>query len=242
MIEIKNISKSYVKGKKSIDNLNLEIRNGEIFGFLGPNGAGKTTTIKMIIGVLNPDEGDILIDGKSIKKEPLEAKKEFGFVPDNPDMFLKLKGIEYLNFLADIYEIPNEKRKERIENLTKKFEIYDNLNSEIQSYSHGMRQKIVICGALLNNPKNWILDEPMTGLDPKSSHDLKEMMRKHSQNGNTVFFSTHVLEVAEKLCDRVGIINKGKLVFVGTFEEMKNKFKENKSLEDLFLEITENEE
>ena len=242
MIKIENISKSYVKGKKSIDNLNLEIRNGEIFGFLGPNGAGKTTTIKMIIGVLNPDEGDILIDGKSIKKEPLEAKKEFGFVPDNPDMFLKLKGIEYLNFLADIYEIPNEKRKERIENLTKKFEIYDNLNSEIQSYSHGMRQKIVICGALLNNPKNWILDEPMTGLDPKSSHDLKEMMRKHSQNGNTVFFSTHVLEVAEKLCDRVGIINKGKLVFVGTFEEMKNKFKENKSLEDLFLEITENEE
>ena len=241
MIKIENISKSYVKGKKSIDNLNLEIRNGEIFGFLGPNGAGKTTTIKMIIGVLNPDEGDILIDEKSIKKEPLEAKKEFGFVPDNPDMFLKLKGIEYLNFLADIYEIPNEKRKERIENLTKKFEIYDNLNSEIQSYSHGMRQKIVICGALLNNPKNWILDEPMTGLDPKSSHDLKEMMRKHSQNGNTVFFSTHVLEVAEKLCDRVGIINKGKLVFVGTFEEMKNKFKENKSLEDLFLEITENE-
>ena len=242
MIEIKNISKSYVKGKKSIDNLNLEIRNGEIFGFLGPNGAGKTTTIKMIIGVLNPDEGDILIDGKSIKKEPLEAKKEFGFVPDNPDMFLKLKGIEYLNFLADIYEIPNEKRKERIEYLTKKFEIYDNLNSEIQSYSHGMRQKIVICGALLNNPKNWILDEPMTGLDPKSSHDLKEMMKEHAKQGNTVFFSTHVLEVAEKLCDRVGIINKGKLVFVGTFEEMKNKFKENKSLEDLFLEITENEE
>ena len=242
MIKIENISKSYVKGKKSIDNLNLEIRNGEIFGFLGPNGAGKTTTIKMIIGVLNPDEGDILIDGKSIKKESLEAKKEFGFVPDNPDMFLKLKGIEYLNFLADIYEIPNEKRKERIEYLTKKFEIYDNLNSEIQRYSHGMRQKIVICGALLNNPKNWILDEPMTGLDPKSSHDLKEMMKEHSKNGNTVFFSTHVLEVAEKLCDRVGIINKGKLVFVGTFEEMKNKFKENKSLEDLFLEITENEE
>lgn len=241
MIKIENVSKSYIKGKKSIDNLNLEIRNGEIFGFLGPNGAGKTTTIKMITGILNPDEGDIYIDGKSIEKEPLEAKRNFGFVPDNPDMFLKLKGIEYLNFLAEIYEIPSDVRKERIEFLTKKFEIYENLNSEIESYSHGMRQKIVICGVLLNNPKNWILDEPMTGLDPKSSFDLKEMMREHSRNGNTVFFSTHILEVAEKLCDRVGIINKGKLVFVGTFEEMKRQFKENTSLENLFLEITENE-
>ena len=241
MIKIENVSKSYVKGKKSIDDLNLEIKNGEIFGFLGPNGAGKTTTIKMITGILNPDEGDILIDGKSIQKEPLEAKKNFGFVPDSPDMFLKLKGIEYLNFLADIYEVPNEKRKERIETLTKKFEIYNDLNSEIQSYSHGMRQKIVICGVLLNNPKNWILDEPMTGLDPKSSYDLKEMMREHAKQGNTVFFSTHILEVAEKLCDRVGIINKGKLVFVGTFDEMKDKFKENASLEQLFLEITDDE-
>ena len=241
MIKIENVSKSYVKGKKSIDDLNLKIKNGEIFGFLGPNGAGKTTTIKMITGILNPDEGDILIDGKSIQKEPLEAKKNFGFVPDSPDMFLKLKGIEYLNFLADIYEVPNEKRKERIEILTKKFEIYNDLNSEIQSYSHGMRQKIVICGVLLNNPKNWILDEPMTGLDPKSSYDLKEMMREHAKMGNTVFFSTHILEVAEKLCDRVGIINKGKLVFVGTFDEMKDKFKENASLEQLFLEITDDE-
>jgi ABC-2 type transport system ATP-binding protein len=241
MIKIENVTKSYVKGKKSVDNLNLEIKDGEIFGFLGPNGAGKTTTIKMITGILNPDEGDILIDGKSIEKEPLEAKKRFGFVPDSPDMFLKLKGIEYLNFLAEIYEIPVELKKERIEKLTKKFEIYNNLNEQIESYSHGMRQKIVICGALLSNPKNWILDEPMTGLDPKSSFDLKEMMREHSRNGNTVFFSTHVLEVAEKLCDRVGIINHGKLVFVGTLEEMKSKFNENTSLENLFLEITENE-
>lgn len=242
MIQIQNLSKSYIKGKKSVDNLNLEIKDGEIFGFLGPNGAGKTTTIKMMTGILNPDEGDVLVDGKSIQKEPLEAKRNFGFVPDSPDMFLKLKGIEYLNFLADIYEISEKDRKERIETLTKKFEIYENLNSEIQSYSHGMRQKIVICGVLLNNPKNWILDEPMTGLDPKSSFDLKEMMRQHVQKGNSVFFSTHVLEVAEKLCDRVGIINKGKLVFVGSFEEMKNRFKENTSLEELFLEITENEE
>ena len=242
MIEIKNVSKSYVKNKKSVDDLNLEIKDGEIFGFLGPNGAGKTTTIKMITGILQIDEGDILIDGKSITKEPVEAKKLFGFVPDSPDMFLKLKGIEYLNFMADIYEVPNNIRKQRIEELTKKFEIYNDLNNEIESYSHGMRQKIVLCGAILNNPKNWILDEPMTGLDPQSSFDLKEMMREHAKNNNCVFFSTHILEVAERLCDRVGIINKGKLIFVGTLEEMRAKLQENKSLEELFLEITKNED
>ncbi len=239
MIQINNISKSYIKGKKSVDSLSLEIKDGEIFGFLGPNGAGKTTTIRMMTGILNIDEGDILIDGKSIKNEPLEAKKRFGFVPDSPDMFLRLKGIEYLMFMADIYDVDISKRKEKIETLTKKFDIYKELNNQIQSYSHGMRQKIVICGALLAEPKNWILDEPMTGLDPKSSYDLKEMMREHSKSGKCVFFSTHVLEVAEKICDRVGIINKGKLVFVGTFEEMKQKFKEQASLEKLFLEITE---
>ena len=241
MIEIQNLSKSYVKDKKSVDTLNLTIKDGEIFGFLGPNGAGKTTTIKMITGILNPDEGDIFIDGKSIKTQSLEAKKNFGFVPDSPDMFLKLKGIEYLNFIADIYEISEELRKKRIEELTQKFEIHDVLQNQMQTYSHGMRQKIIICGVLLNNPKNWILDEPMTGLDPKSSYDLKEMMRKHAKEGNSVFFSTHVLEVAEKLCDRIGIINKGKLIFVGTYNEMKEKFKENASLEELFLELTEDE-
>ena len=241
MIKLENISKSYVKGKKSVDSLNLEIKDGEIFGFLGPNGAGKTTTIKMITGILNADEGRILVDDKDIKKESISAKKTIGFVPDTPDIFLKLKGIEYLNFMGDIYEVPKEIRKQRIEELTKKFEIYDNLNEEMQGYSHGMRQKIIICGALLSNPKNWILDEPMTGLDPKASYDLKEMMRKHAKEGNCVFFSTHVLEVAEKLCDRVGIINKGKLIFVGTFEEMKTKLKDNGTLEELFLEITQDE-
>lgn len=241
MIKLENISKSYVKGKKSVDSLNLEIKDGEIFGFLGPNGAGKTTTIKMITGILNADEGRILVDDKEIKKESISAKKTIGFVPDTPDIFLKLKGIEYLNFMGDIYEVPKEIRKQRIEELTKKFEIYDNLNEEMQGYSHGMRQKIILCGALLNNPKNWILDEPMTGLDPKASYDLKEMMRKHAKEGNCVFFSTHVLEVAEKLCDRVGIINKGKLIFVGTFEEMKTKLKDNGTLEELFLEITQDE-
>ena len=241
MIKLENVSKSYVKGKKSVDSLNLEIRDGEIFGFLGPNGAGKTTTIKMITGILNSDEGKILVDDKDIKIDSISAKKTIGFVPDTPDIFLKLKGIEYLNFMGDIYEVPKEIRKQRIEELTKKFEIYDNLNEEMQGYSHGMRQKIILCGALLSNPKNWILDEPMTGLDPKASYDLKEMMRKHAKEGNCVFFSTHVLEVAEKLCDRVGIINKGKLIFVGTFDEMKSKLKDNGTLEELFLEITQDE-
>ena len=239
MIEINNVSKSYVKNKKSVDCINLQINNGEIFGFLGPNGAGKTTTIKMITGILSIDEGDILIDGKSIKENPVEAKRNFGFVPDSPDMFLKLKGIEYLNFLADIYKISAKEREEKIEALAKSFDIYENLNDKIQSYSHGMRQKLIVIGAMLHNPKNLILDEPMTGLDPKSSHDLKKLLKEHTKNGNSVFFSTHVLEVAEKLCDRIGIINKGKLIFVGTYEEMKQKFKENASLEELFLEITE---
>ena len=241
MIKLENVSKSYVKGKKSVDTLNLEIKDGEIFGFLGPNGAGKTTTIKMITGILNSNEGKILVDDKDIKTDSISAKKTIGFVPDTPDIFLKLKGIEYLNFMGDIYEVPKEIRKQRIEELTKKFEIYDNLNEEMQGYSHGMRQKIILCGALLSNPKNWILDEPMTGLDPKASYDLKEMMRKHAKEGNCVFFSTHVLEVAEKLCDRVGIINKGKLIFVGTFDEMKSKLKDNGTLEELFLEITQDE-
>jgi ABC-2 type transport system ATP-binding protein len=238
MIEIKNVSKSYTPGKKAVDTLDLKIDDGEIFGFLGPNGAGKTTTIKMMTGISRPDEGDIFIDGKSILKDSLEAKKAFGYVPDNPDMFLKLSGIEYLNFMADVYEVPSEVRKDRIKYLVEKFEMQDSIGDKIQSYSHGMRQKIVLIGVLVHEPKNWILDEPMTGLDPKSAYTLKQMMREHAQKGYTVFFSTHVLEVAEKLCDKVGIINKGKLVVHGTYEEIKNKFSEEKSLENIFLEIT----
>lgn len=241
MIEIKNVSKSYKKGKKVIDNINLEIRDGEIFGFLGPNGAGKTTTIKMITGILDIDEGDILIDGNSIKTNPLEAKKRFGLVPDNPDIFIKLKGIEYLNFIADIYKISEEERIEKIKNLSKQFEMENVLNNKIQSYSHGMRQKIVIMGTLLHNPQNLILDEPMTGLDPRSSFDLKRIMREHTKQNKSVFFSTHILEVAERLCDRVGIINRGKLVFIGTYEEMKREFNKKASLEELFMEITDND-
>lgn len=239
MINFKKLSKEYVKGTKAVDSLDLEIKPGEIFGFLGPNGAGKSTTIKMMTGILEPEEGDVILDGKSITKESIEAKKTFGYVPDVPDMFLKLKGIEYLNFIADIYSVSSEDRKVRIEKYTKQFGIYDNLGDIIQSYSHGMRQKLLVIAAMLHSPKILILDEPMTGLDPKASHDLKEMMKKYKEEGNIIFFSTHVLEVAEKLCDRIGIINKGELVFVGSCDEMKEKFKDNGSLEELFLEITQ---
>ncbi len=241
MIELKNISKEYKKGKKVIDNLNMIVNDGEIFGFLGPNGAGKTTTIKMMTGILDIDNGDIIIDGKSIKTNPIEAKMSMGLVPDSPDAFLKLKGIEYLNFMADVYEVSSDDRKNRINELSEKFEISNVLNNKIESYSHGMRQKIVIIGALLHNPKNWILDEPMTGLDPKSSFELKRLMREHVNKGNMVFFSTHILDVAERLCDKIGIIDKGKLVFIGTYEEMKKELKENKSLEELFMEIIKND-
>lgn len=241
MIELKNISKNYKKGQKVINNLNIKINDGEIFGFLGPNGAGKTTTIKMMTGILEIDEGDILIDNKSIKNEPIEAKKLLGLVPDNPDVFLKLKGIEYLNFIADVYEVSTEDRIERIKELTERFEIKDVLNNKIESYSHGMKQKLIIIGVLIHKPKNWILDEPMTGLDPKSSFELKKIMREYANKDNTVFFSTHILDVAERLCDRIGIIDKGKLLFVGTYEEMKNELKENKSLEELFMEIIKND-
>ena len=241
MIEIKNVTKSYNKESKAVNNISLKINNGEIFGFLGPNGAGKTTTIKMITGILNIDEGEILVDNHSIKKEPLEAKKTFGYVPDNPEMFLKIRGIEYLNFMSDIYEIGESERKNQIEKLSNLFEIKDNLYNKIESYSHGMKQKVAIIGALLHNPNNLIIDEPMTGLDPKASYEFKKIMRDYADNNKTVFFSTHILEVAEKICDRIGIINKGELIFVGTIEEMREKFKENKSLEELFMEITSND-
>ncbi len=237
MIEIKNVSKSYIRGQKVIDNINLEIKDGEILGFIGPNGAGKTTIIKMMTGILDIDEGDILIDGKSIKDQPYEAKKEIGLIPDSPDMFLNLKGIQYLNFMADIYRVSEEDRKNKIKELSKIFEMENALNEKIESYSHGMRQKIVIIGTLLHNPKNWILDEPITGLDPKAIYDLKIMMREYAKKGNVVFFSTHILEVAENLCDRVVIINKGKIIFIGKIEELKQKMKENNSLEELFMEI-----
>lgn len=241
MIELTNVTKTYNGTHKAVDNLTLTIPQGEIFGFLGPNGAGKTTTIKMITGITSPDQGSILINGVDAKHNSLEAKRQFGYVPDSPDLFLRLKGLEYLNFMADMYDVPKELRKQRIDELAGRFSMENVLSDPIQSYSHGMRQKIVIMGVLIHNPSVWILDEPLTGLDPKSSYTLKEMMKEHTNAGKTVFFSTHVLEVAEKLCDRVAIINKGVIRFCGTFKEMQEHFKSNESLEKIFLEMTGHE-
>lgn len=241
MIKIDKVTKTYNGTYKAVNNLNLEIKNGEIFGLLGPNGAGKTTTIKMITGIIAPTIGTIDINGINITKQPVKAKEQFGYVPDNPDMFLRLTGLEYLNFMADIYGVSSEERSNIISDLAIRFEMETALGDKIQSYSHGMRQKIVVMGVLVHRPSVWILDEPMTGLDPKSAFVLKEMMREHADAGNVVLFSTHILEVAEKICDRVGIINKGELIFQGTLGEMRNEFKENESLEEMFLEMTQNE-
>ena len=238
MINIKNVTKEYVEGIKAVDNLSIHIRPGEIYGFIGPNGAGKSTTIKMITGITDCDKGEILINGISLDDE-INSKLQFGYVSDSPDMFLKLIGLEYLNFLATIYNVSKEDSKKRIVELADKFELTSALGDKIQTYSHGMRQKIMVIGALLHDPKVWILDEPLTGLDPQSAHLLKEMMREHTAKGNTVLFSTHVLEVAEKLVDRIGVIRKGELIFVGTINELKEKYNaSDDSLEALFLELT----
>lgn len=241
MIEIRNVTKIFGKDFKAVDNLNLNIETGYIYGFLGPNGAGKTTTLKMITGILRPDEGQVFINNIDVVNDPMRAKEQFGFVSDNPDLFLKLKGIEYLNFIGTIYDVNQVKLRENIFKYSKLFEMNEVLNNRIESYSHGMRQKIAIIGALIHEPKIWILDEPLTGLDPKSSFTLKEMMKEHASKGNVVLFSTHVLEVAEKVCDRVAVIAKGKLLFNGSIEEMKEKVGEDESLEKMFLELVENE-
>jgi ABC-2 type transport system ATP-binding protein len=239
MIEIRNVSKSYNKGAiKAVDNLTLQVKPGEIFGFLGPNGAGKTTTIKMMVGLLNPDEGTIIMKGADIQKKPLEAKRNIGYVPDNPDVYERLTGTEYLNFMADVYQVPSATRRERIQFFLESFELTDAVSDLIKSFSHGMKQKIVLTGALLHNPALWVLDEPMVGLDPKSAHLLKDLMRKHCDQGNTVFFSTHILEVAEKLCDRIGIIHNGRLIASGTMNELRQG-DQSGSLEKIFLELTE---
>ena len=237
MLKINNLCKSYAKGtKKAVDSLSLEVKNGEIFGFIGPNGAGKTTTIKMITGILFPDSGEIEINGHSIKSDPIAAKLSMGYVPDNHDIYEMLTGREYLSFMADMYEVPMNQRKERIDRFLSQFELDKAVDSQIKSYSHGMKQKLVITGALLHNPALWILDEPLVGLDPRSSMLLKEQMRAHCSEGNTVFFSTHVLEVAERLCDRIGIIDKGRLIAVGTLDELRSSSSE--TLESIFLERT----
>ena len=241
MIKLESLSKAYAKGKvRAVDNLSLRVKRGEIYGFLGPNGAGKTTTIKMICGILSPDEGSVTVNGYDIGKTPVEAKRQIGFVPDAATVYDRLSGIEYLNFLADVYQVPSDDRQRRAREYLALFELEDAAGSLIRSYSRGMRQKLTIIGALLHDPAVWILDEPMTGLDPKSAHQLKLLMRAHCDKGNTVFFSTHVLEVAEKLCDRIGIINRSKLIAEGTMDELRQSHM-RETLEELFLQLTDDE-
>ena len=237
MIEIKNVTKIYSAGIKAVDDLSITVNDGEILGYIGPNGAGKTSTIKMMTGILKPNSGEININGYDMLKDSLKAKQEIGYIADSPDMFLRLKGIEFLNLTANIYRVSTEDRKERIKKFSERFELEDVLDKQMQSYSHGMRQKIMVVAALVHNPSVWILDEPLTGLDPKSAYELKKMMREHADASNSVLFSTHVLEVAEKLCDKVVIINKGKKLFYGTLDELTDKYPD-KDLEQIFLEIT----
>ena len=240
MIKLYNVSKTYAKSQtKAVDDLSLEIKPGEIFGFIGPNGAGKSTTIKMITGILTPDSGTIEIDGLNLAANPIAAKSLIGFVPDNHETYETLKGIEYLNFVGTMYGVSSATLKEKIDEYATLFGLNDALPKMISSYSHGMKQKLMIIAALIHDPKVWILDEPLTGLDPQSAYQLKQLMRQQAKKGNTVFFSSHVIDVVEKLCDRIGIINNGKLVAVDTLKGLRaNK---RISLEKLFLTMTVNE-
>ncbi len=239
MIELLNVSKAYAKnGKKAVDGLTLNIKGGELYGFIGPNGAGKTTTIKLMTGILTPDEGTVTMAGHSMAQERLEAQRLIGFVPDGNDLYDRLTGLEYLNFMADIYQVSAADRKAHIEKYLDIFDLKDAMGNQIRSYSRGMKQKLAVIGALIHHPPVWILDEPLTGLDPRASHLLKEEMKAHCAQGNTVFFSTHVLEVAEKLCTRIGIIDHGQLIAEGTMDELRQG-ERAASLEELFLERTE---
>ena len=234
MLLIDRYTKLYGK-KVAVDNLSLHIKPGEIYGFIGHNGAGKTTMLKACAGILNFEYGNILIDGISIKEKPMECKKKIAYIPDNPDLYGFLTGAAYLNFIADIYKVPLEIRNKRIEDFADKYGIIDDLGMPINSYSHGMRQKIAIISALIHEPRLILMDEPFVGLDPKASHTLKKQMREICDNGGAIFFSTHVLEVAEKLCDKVAVIKDGRLIASGTMAEVKG----NLSLEDAFLELEE---
>ena len=237
MLDIRNYTKIYGDNKKACDDVNIKVSAGDIFGFIGHNGAGKSTTIRAVVGALDFEEGEITIDGHSVKKEPLECKKITAYIPDNPDIYENLKGIKYLNFVADAYGISAEDRMNRIKKYGDLFEITDSLGDLISSYSHGMKQKVAIVGALIHNPKLLVLDEPFVGLDPKAAHTLKEIMKEICENGSAVFFSTHVLDVAEKLCNKIAIIKKGKIIVSGDIDELVK----DKSLEDVFLEVVGDE-
>lgn len=233
MLEIKNFSKIYPNGKVGVSDANLKVESGDIFAFIGPNGAGKTTTIKCIVGINDITEGDIVVDGVSIKVNPIKVKSMIAYIPDNPDIYPNLTGIQYINMIADIFKVDKTKRKELIQKYADMLELSGDLNTPISNYSHGMRQKLVIISSLIHSPKLLIMDEPFVGLDPKASHIVKDMMKDFCKNGGAIFFSTHVLEVAEKLCNKVAIINKGKIVKSGTMAEIK----QDKSLEEVFLEM-----
>lgn len=234
MLKIKNLTKSYGT-KKAVDDLTLHIAPGEIYGFIGHNGAGKTTTIKAVCGILGFDEGEIFIDGESIKEAPISCKKKIAYIPDNPDMYEFMSGIKYLNFIADIYGVSSEDREERIAKYADLFGLTSDLAQPINAYSHGMKQKLAIISALIHTPKLLIMDEPFVGLDPKAAHTVKTIMREMCEGGSAIFFSTHVLEVAEKLCDKIAIIKNGKLIVSGDIETVKG----NESLENVFLELAE---
>lgn len=242
MIKIIGLSKKYKNAEHfAIKNVNLQINKGEVFGFIGANGAGKSTTIKCITGILPFNEGKIEIAGFDILQDPIEAKRNIGYVSDNHSVYDKLSGREYVNFLADVYGVSAESRNERLKDLAERFDLVEKLDNPIRSYSHGMKQKICVIGALIHEPKVWILDEPLTGLDPKSAKELKDLMREHCAKGNVVFFSSHVLEVVEKLCDRIAIIKNGEILTVLTMQELEEQ-SGGRSLEDFFLEITADSE
>ncbi len=232
MLKIDHFTKTYGE-KKAVDDLTLHIRQGEIYGFIGHNGAGKTTTLKSVAGIMQFDSGEILIDGTSIQKDPIGCKKKMAYIPDNPDLYEFMTGMQYLNFVGDIFAIPADRRKQRIQELADTFELTGDLNQPISAYSHGMKQKLAIISAWIHEPKLILMDEPFVGLDPKASHILKGMMREVCNRGGAIFFSTHVLEVAEKLCDKIAIIKGGKLIRSGTMEEVKG----DTSLESVFLEL-----
>ena len=232
MLRIEHLTKTY-GDKKAVDDLSLHIRPGEIFGFIGHNGAGKTTTLKSAVGILQFDAGTICIDGCSIADDPVKCKRSLAYIPDNPDLYGFMSGIKYLNFIADVFGIPAAERQERIRKYAGVFELTEDLAQPISAYSHGMKQKLAVISAWLHAPKLILMDEPFVGLDPKASHLLKEMMREHCDSGGAIFFSTHVLEVAEKLCDKVAIIQRGRLIREGTMEEVKG----DESLEEVFLEL-----
>ena len=235
MIEIKNVSKTYNGEKKALNDVSFKVNDGKIFAFIGHNGAGKTTLIKSIVGILNFEEGDILINNKSIKEEPIECKKEMAYVPDNPDLYENMRAIDFINFICDMYDTPIDIRTENITKYAKMFEIEDKLNDDINSFSHGMKQKVALISALAHNPKVLIMDEPFVGLDPKAVYDMKELMKEMTKEGKTVFFSTHILDVAEKLCDEVAIIKAGEIVKYGKMKDVMG----DESLEQVFLLLGE---